>query len=43
MNDHCAHILFPETHYPYPQPAEYCENEPVDGSEFCEYHQEDEE
>ena len=42
MNDHCAHIIYPETSWPYRQPAEYCPAEAVPGSAYCEDHQEDE-
>lgn len=31
----CSAIVYPQTRY---EPAEYCDNDCVDGEDFCEYH-----
>lgn len=34
----CSFAVYPEFGYPAPQPAEYCEEEVVDGEDYCPAH-----
>ncbi len=41
MRDTCMHIMFPGSRYIDPEPPEYCDEPAIEGSEFCEIHQEE--
>ena len=39
MSEFCVAETYPEQRYgDAPQPAEYCENEAVEGEEYCPFH-----